>query len=476
MIQTVSIFDRIRTDFITVVFVLVSTFVAGPAIGASQVNGQWLSGFHGPGVDGDVLTSLVWDDGRGEALYIGGRFRTIEDAVVNGLARWDGQTWESLGDGVSVALVGDVPEVRALAVHDGQLIAAGSFAVADGVVVNGLARWDGSQWSSFSPFQFFLGQQPGVITALAVLDNALYAGGNFSNVGQEPISALARWDGEAWHGLGNGLGGFSPQVNALGNWQGQLAVAGVFDTAGGQLANNIAAWDGDGWTVFGEEPQAVGVQSFPRVLLEVEGDLVVAGSIAWAGQTAVSNIARWTGSAWLGFDDTLQIDPTSLAMFGDSLYVGGSPVGGGSLAVARWSGTSWEFPGLMVQPGPNGTVHSLSELSGNLIAVGAFSRVSGTPAGGLARFDGVWQPLSTATGVNAGLARPTPLLAASENRLLVGVESSMAPNLRWEITGCRLFYSGGQPASSRPGLVGWRELVDSRHRPDRHDQQCPGRW
>src|SRR5690606_32910128 len=92
----------------------------------------WEAAFHGPGLDdgdrvlsGGVSSMLVWDDGSGPALYVGGGFITAGPEQVTRIARWDGTTWSALagpnGTGVEIAGAAQA-SVKAHAVFDGQLI------------------------------------------------------------------------------------------------------------------------------------------------------------------------------------------------------------------------------------------------------------------------------------------------------------------------------------------------------------------
>src|ERR1043166_10214536 len=66
---------------------------------AGQIPGNenWQGGFVLPsGVDGTVNAFAV----IGNDLYVGGQFEKAGDLVVNGLARWDGTNWYSVGNGV----------------------------------------------------------------------------------------------------------------------------------------------------------------------------------------------------------------------------------------------------------------------------------------------------------------------------------------------------------------------------------------
>src|SRR5690606_9866234 len=67
---------------------------------------------------------LVFDNGAGPALYLGGRFTEAGGVAARNVARWDGEAWSPLGDGLAGL------EVRALAVYDdgsGPAIYAGGY-------------------------------------------------------------------------------------------------------------------------------------------------------------------------------------------------------------------------------------------------------------------------------------------------------------------------------------------------------------
>jgi hypothetical protein len=47
----------------------------------------------------------VWDDGSGPALYAGGTFNRADGSVVvSNVAKWDGSSWSSLGDGLDATV------------------------------------------------------------------------------------------------------------------------------------------------------------------------------------------------------------------------------------------------------------------------------------------------------------------------------------------------------------------------------------
>jgi hypothetical protein len=85
---------------------------------------NWISMGGLIGADGRVSAAVT--DGLGN-LYIRGNFRVVGNVVANGIAKWNGSNWSALGSGMNIA-----PSVYALAVSGGTLYAGGAFAMAGG--------------------------------------------------------------------------------------------------------------------------------------------------------------------------------------------------------------------------------------------------------------------------------------------------------------------------------------------------------
>src|SRR5512145_2983795 len=95
-----------------------------PAAGSlPSEDGDWESGFHVPGITGQVFALLVGQNGN---LYVGGEIVTAGGMTVGNVAMFDGATWTDLSGGVS-APVG-TPGVYALALDaNGDVYAGGTF-------------------------------------------------------------------------------------------------------------------------------------------------------------------------------------------------------------------------------------------------------------------------------------------------------------------------------------------------------------
>jgi hypothetical protein len=150
------------------------------------------------GYNSFVDALAVWDDGGGRALYLGGFFTAVNGHAANDIARWNGSTFATLGNG-SGALSN---VIEALAVFDdgsgSALYAGGELSRANGGPGDGIAKWNGSAWS---PLGAGIRGAYGLVTSLAVLGNGPgssrnhYAGGWFHVAGDSRSEYFAEWKG-----------------------------------------------------------------------------------------------------------------------------------------------------------------------------------------------------------------------------------------------------------------------------------------
>lgn len=152
--------------------------------------------------------------------------------AANRVARWDGTSWAALGSGVGTPTAnGSIGAVYALLPVGSGLYVGGFFSTAGGITVNHVAHWDGTTWSGLgagtSPVS---GAATGYIRALAQVGTSLYVGGNFTGAGGLLVNYIARWDGSTWSALGTGLNN-AVRCLAAGP-TGQLCAGGSFNTVG----------------------------------------------------------------------------------------------------------------------------------------------------------------------------------------------------------------------------------------------------
>jgi hypothetical protein len=236
---------------------------------ASWDGNEW---FHISGQILGTIRALAYYQGD---VIVAGSISSIDGMPMNRIARWDGAAWHPLGDGVN----GDV---LALLVKGDELIAAGRFTQAGGAGATRVARWDGQNWHAMGAG--IDDATSGVsVNALAMHQGQIVAGGTFVTIGNQPTPGVAIWDGAAWHAVGDTV--FSATVNALASLNGDLVAAGNFF---GDLSN-IARWDGAAW-----KPLRAGLNGTVSMLAVFHGELVAGGSFTTADLGPSAHFARWT--------------------------------------------------------------------------------------------------------------------------------------------------------------------------------------
>jgi hypothetical protein len=300
-----------------------------------------------PRVEDKVRALEVFDDGSGPALYVGGDFSAAGGIITDHVARWDGASFAAVGAGLN----GSVHSLRVFDDGTGPaLYAGGEFTAAGGVSANRIARWNGMSWSPLAAGIPGSTSFADSVDALEAFGGELYAGGQFFAARGAPADGLAKWDGTAWSSIGTGVDGPVYALESFDEGRGPaLFAGGAFTQAGSAAAWFVARWDGTSWSPLGE---GVNVDRQGVLALEAFDDgtgpaLYVGGGFTDAsGVAAANNVARWNGSAWsaLGAGTEEFGVVRALAGFDDgsgaALYAGGfflHASGGVAVSVSRWS-------------------------------------------------------------------------------------------------------------------------------------------
>lgn len=355
---------------------LLTLFVSAAAAQFAGAQGgclDWRPGFHLPGADQDVRAMVTFADGISAtpSFYIGGSFNRVNQTAARRIAKWDGTDWTEVGGGLGFGQ--SSPAVRVLHVHD-----------------------DGS----------------GV---------ALYVGGSFSNVGDAPgipAPGIARWNGTQWSSVGLGISGDVTAMATYDDGSGpKLWVGGTFQTAGGVPATGTAMWDGTNWSmgstnVVGNDIEALVVHD------DGTGPALYASFNSNAVGPTGTRVAKLVGSTWTALPAPINGTVNALASWDDgtglALYAAGrfsSLAGTNASRVAKWNGTAWSSVGGGVA-NSNGTTIAYSlrafddGTGSQLYVTGAFTSAGGVPASGFARWNGtMWSALESgiASGANPRL-------------------------------------------------------------------------
>ena len=230
-------------------------------------------------------------------LVVCGEFDRVGGAAISGIATWNGVQWLPLGSGLS-GYIDDGYEImypHKMLVHDGYLYVAGNFKMAGGVEVNGIARWNGSEWEALGA-----GFNDAVL-GMDFYNGELYAGGQFTQSGDTELANIAKWNGAEWLSPGIGVD-YNPEppysfVHTLKTIDDKLYALGGFnectdDNGEDVPCSGILSYDGMNWDGmdgglsgnFGGESEAI---------IPYEGGILVGGDFTSAGGTAVNSMALW---------------------------------------------------------------------------------------------------------------------------------------------------------------------------------------
>ena len=175
--------------------------------------------------------------------YVTGLFRDPLSTSFCSFMRYNGSTWEYVpGWGPQLG------SIRNISIRDNALYVVGTFRTANGAPGNGVARFDGQQWSDLGGGL----TMPGAPSALAGMamewfHNELWVGGQFTHAGGIPADGLAKWNGLQWCALpgerSSGTSEVSP-VHSITTWRDSLYIAGTFTSIDGSPIRYMAQWLG----------------------------------------------------------------------------------------------------------------------------------------------------------------------------------------------------------------------------------------
>lgn len=253
----------------------------------------------GNGISSSVLSLAVGKDGT---VYAGGT--TCGEEPNTAISAWNGESWTEIAQ---FKQKNSCCHINSLAFDSvGNMYAGGAFTALNDIPVRNIARWDGKTWNALGD-----GIDGFNVNALAIdKKGILYAGGNFDKAGTEVCHNIARWDGTAWSGLGEGvtnnLSVFA-NVNALViDSNGDLYTGGEFSMAGGIDAHNIAKWNGVSWSSLGSGSSSI-TGYINALSLDEDGNLYAGGEFKFIDTLSVNGVARWNGTMWEPLGDGVKI-------------------------------------------------------------------------------------------------------------------------------------------------------------------------
>ncbi len=425
-----------------------ATLPAAPRVSAAEAvqnagDEAWDNRFGLPGIQ-DSAVEAIAVAANGD-IFVAGRFTEAGNRTVNQVARWDGEQFHALGEG----LKGGTP--YAIVADGNDLYAVGSFTSAGYESVNGIARWDGAAWTAVGSGEGAkgpYGDSYGVwLRAAAIYDGKLIIAGEFRSVDGVPAMNIAAWDGANWSPLGGGVHGPADysiaEVRTLLTVGTVLYAGGEFELADGVWSeidgelvpeqavtvNSIAAWDGAQWAPVGGGVSLVDGSTQPGKVMALAygaNKLYAGGYFNRAGGKTVNYVAQFDGAAWNGLGSGVRLMEFStdspidaLAYANNMLYVGGSFTAAGGKNIdllAAWDGATWnEVAGGIANEGYD-RVYSLAAAPGGLVAGGLFRVMHDKMVNNVALLsEGAWQALGQGVSTDYGDMPGKPYALASDD-------------------------------------------------------------
>lgn len=352
--------------------IILLIFIFFPSLSIAQMNWKEVSNKN---FNRAVVT--LYSDSVADKLFIGGHFRFYDTLSYKGVAQWDGINITSLDCGLGGCSSVDCGGVIEFEKFNGELYA---LFIEDSIGcqnVHHIAKWNGLNWISLNQ-NFFLGSNSTTIYSMVSLDSHLIVSGGFDSVLTKKVQGIvkydgtnwdtifscnlftddnllvhplikynnsiyaqnhlidtlgsrqlfSRWNGQCWEKVQNAFSNGSGGIRKMIVYKNELYIAGAFDQNHDPQApgKSIARWNGIRW-----DDLSGGVQFLnPNYTAYIEdmaifdNELYVVGNFQKAGSLSASNIAKWDGNSWCTLNSQFDSEITSIAFYHDSIFVGGN--------------------------------------------------------------------------------------------------------------------------------------------------------
>jgi hypothetical protein len=294
----------------------------------------------------------LYVDTTQDELYIGGTFCFYDSDTLVGIAKWNGNSMTTLGCGVewdciTPGISGNSPPVNGIVRFNNELYATGSFDKAGNKIVNGLTKWDGSNWNNIGTGLKDSGGNMGIGLGLKIINNELYVFGMFDSIAGTAANSIARFNGTTWSAVNN-FPLMSSNLNDknsisdIAQYNNELYVCGIFYNPQNPDLSNIAKWDGFNWVRIGNGIE--GGITFLSKMIVYKNELYVGGYFSQSIYNPGNNIIRWNGTQWHDLQNGTDAQIRDMFVHNDILYVCGSFSHAGGISaeyIATWDSTKW---------------------------------------------------------------------------------------------------------------------------------------
>lgn len=271
---------------------------------------------------GDITKDCIPFEGK--SLY-GGYFACIgsDTLQAEALALWNGANWNTFPKfafPTNLNRTGYFPVVNGFLKDNGKLWIYGAFKDLGGVPGYNIYTFDGNHFSAVGiPISYFSNNDP--VFKMIKYRGEIYALGSFSDPPSYSISRFAKYDGQSWSSVGNGIVGSIDNAAEMIIYKDTLYIAGTFSKASGNAGNYIMKWDGT-------QLHDAGFRGFDRwwavwKLLVYRNRLYAFGNFpSVAGQKAFG-VAYYEDGKWTAPQDSISGVIMDAVVYNDELYISG---------------------------------------------------------------------------------------------------------------------------------------------------------
>lgn len=246
-------------------------------------------------IDGLVYGSKVYDN----KLYIFGDFTQVDNVIANGLAVFDGTNWSDFNNLPNLYGGSSVNRIVSIEFFNNELYVGGNFTGLSNAG-HDIVKWNGNSWTGVDG-AFFGGLSS--VSGLEVFKNQLYVTGTFSKKedARNPGNYIARWDGTNWSEVGKGTGTFpstNGQINRMYIFNDTIYVIGTFEDADGIPAHRLAIFDGEKW--------CRNETNYGNTLIfsvnKYQGKILITGGFRHInGDSSIARLAIWEGGGFIDY-------------------------------------------------------------------------------------------------------------------------------------------------------------------------------
>jgi hypothetical protein len=250
---------------------------------------------NGGGVEGKINVMKTSSDGN--LLIMAGDFSEVDGVAANSIIAWDGENWQTYGDGVE-------GEIHTITTHSqDKFYIGGSFILNGNEEFSNIAFWNGTLWEGLQK-----GEMNGTVYSLLFKNDELIAGGDFQNIDNQPFKYLAKlpitpnsdWNNYAKKYNSNTssydyiLNAFAVNgpVRSLIDKNGHLIVGGKYTETAPDISDvnvnsmstkNISYWSNNNWTTVFDDA----LESIENVFFGGDGKVYISGSLEYENDLGI---------------------------------------------------------------------------------------------------------------------------------------------------------------------------------------------